>query len=132
MRLNNNKQRKVMDIKRRQALTHVMANVRLRREYKKMRKVKVKGIALLFAASLLATGCTAKGRISDSSGYVNLEADEAGMLAFSSLIQGAISNGKASPDQDTTHYQTQRHYEAERTKRAVDPGLLEAIFAGGK
>lgn len=118
-------------MKNRKAFEFVMSNVRLRREYRKMRKVRVASMGALFAVVALS-GCSMSGRAYDSQGRIDISADEAGMYAFSQMLQGAIINGKATHDLDTSHQQTHRNWEAERTKRAVDPGLIESIFAGGR
>ena len=117
-------------MRNRKEFEHVMSNVRLRREVRKMKRIAVVSMSALFAGSLL-TGCSFAGRAHDNAGRIDISADEAGMNAFSQMLQGAIINGKATEDKDTSHQQTARFLEVERTKRAVDPGVIEAIFAGG-
>lgn len=49
-----------------------------------------------------------KGALSGESGRILIDADEKGMRAFSDLVTGSITVGKASPDQDTAHHQMRK------------------------
>ena len=64
-------------------------------------------ILIVFLAS--STACTTTvGQGWNGEGRVLLAADERGMEAFSDMIQGTITNGKASPDTDTGAWETRR------------------------
>lgn len=64
------------------------------------------GFLLHFTTACSVTAGEAWG--AGDRGRILISADSEGMQAFSDLIQGSINNGKASPDQDTSHYQMRR------------------------
>ena len=73
------------------------------------KQVAVKLIKSGVIASLLASSaCSAnvgKGAFSSDSGRILIDSDEKGLRAFGDLVTGAITTGKASPDQNTAHHQ---------------------------
>jgi hypothetical protein len=85
----------------------------------KSKLVVKQGVRLLSAAALMSgtSACAVLGGESVTSGdkgRILISADADGMQAFGDMIQGAITNGKASPDTDTAHYGVRR--EQVRTK----------------
>lgn len=86
-----------------------------------------KGI-IIAAITLTITGCTTG--VSYSSGdHASLSGTPKGIRAMMDGMNGLITNGKASPDQDTAHWIARKQEEQEVTRRALKPGLLQGLFA---
>lgn len=85
-------------------------------------------IAVLIAATVAATGC---GMVSipnpTQRGSMTLQADEAGLRAFSDLLAGQITSGKARPNTVDAYWKTRQNQE----ETARQPGFLESLFSGG-
>ncbi len=94
-------------MKNRKALEFVMSNVRLRREFRKMRKVRVASMGALFAVVALS-GC---------SGFYATIGSADGIREYHKGQNGLITNGKASDDADSSYWQSDRHNDKERTER---------------
>ena len=92
----------------------------------------MKRVILAVGLVVSCAGCFGKGRVDPSDrGYVNLEADEKGMQAFNDMIQGAITNGKASADQKSASWQHREVQEKERSLRETNPSWLQMLAGGG-
>jgi hypothetical protein len=68
-------------------------------------------LCLILSGVLGTSACSmqaGKGALSGESGRILIDADEKGMRAFSDLVTGSITTGKASPDQDTAHHQMRK------------------------
>lgn len=67
-------------------------------------------LALLTGISLANVACvrtTSEGMFNGfDEGRIDISADRAGMEAFSDFMNGAITNGKASPDKTTASWQS--------------------------
>lgn len=61
-------------------------------------------VGCLFAA----TGCTAGATIVPRDGWFEMRGDERGIQAFGDTVNGLVTTGKASPDQDTAYHITRR------------------------
>lgn len=85
-------------------------------------------IVTLVACTVVATGC---GMVSipnpTQRGTVTLQADEAGMRAFSDLLAGQITSGKARPNTVDAYWKARQNQE----ETARRPGFLESLFNGG-
>lgn len=91
----------------------------------------MKRVCLALVLAVSSVGCTHKSRFDPTDrGYVNVEGDEKGMIALSDMLSGLITNGKASPDKTTAHWQTREKQERERTVRETQPSWVE-MLAGG-
>lgn len=82
------------------------------------------GIVVFFA--LISSGCAIGAPRGD--GYFTLSADARGMEAFARHESALITNGKATADQDTAAWKTQRLVERERTRRELKPTWLSGLF----
>ena len=82
--------------------------------------MKSKGFALILGA-LVVTGCTPLTTHSvlgsEEGGYVSINADAAGMRAFSDWNTGVINETKTPEGSKGSYYQLREVQEAERTKR---------------
>lgn len=77
---------------------------------------------IVLAISTVVTGCSSQmmGASNRSDGGIMIESSAEGMRAFGDVLNGMISNGKASPDQDTAHWQFRKTQEqTQRMKYAV-------------
>lgn len=88
------------------------------------------GIAMLFASCPLY-GCSVHGRLPTTQGYIQVEGDAKGVAAFMDGFNGAITNGKASPDKDTASWQHRKAQEKQITLRETQPGILDGLFGVG-
>lgn len=61
-------------------------------------------------------------------GHIAVMADAKGMRSFMDGMNGFITNGKASPDQDTAHWIHRKAEEREHTTRATAPSFLDRMF----
>lgn len=69
---------------------------------------------ILLGCLIGATGCTGGGMgwlNSSPEGYVDfrVQGDAAGVQAAGDMLNGLITNGKASPDTDTPYWQNRQH-----------------------
>lgn len=71
-------------------------------------KVVTCGLFAWVIGSLSACGMTGGVINSSPDGYFEMRGDAEGLRAFSDYSQGMITNGKASPDVDTAHYQLRK------------------------
>lgn len=79
----------------------------------------------------LAAGCGSVSMPSPSQdGHIMIAADAKGMQAFGDVFNGAITNGKASPDQDTAHWQHRKAEVIADTARAQTPGFWQKLVGG--
>ena len=98
-----------------------------------MKRYDSKKVGLAILAALSITGCGAiysPNPLHD--GHIAVMADAKGMRSFMDGMNGMITNGKASPDQDTAHWIARKHEEKEITTRRYAPGLLDGLFGGRK
>lgn len=99
----------------RKAFEHVMSNVRLRREHRKMKALAARtglimgGVAVVAAFSGCHLTVGTPGAIREH---------HRGMAAL-------ITEGKTSPDKESAYWQTQKMYDVEETRREYAPGLLQ-------
>lgn len=83
---------------------------------------------MIVVAGLVAlTGCA--GNLSVAGEQATLSGSPEGLRAMFDGMNGMISNGKASPDKNTAHWQMRNKQEKERTKREMAPSFLSSIFA---
>lgn len=95
-----------------------------------MKEYNSKKVAAAFLLAISATGCGAvyaPNPLQD--GNVAVMADAKGMRAFMDGMNGFVTNGKASPDQDTAHWIHRKAEEREETTRKTAPGFLSGLFA---
>lgn len=76
--------------------------------------------AILATSSAYITGCGMTSSAAFSDGYINISADKEGMRAFGDTLNGMITNGKASPDKDTSHWITRRDQEIQTSRRQAE------------
>jgi len=69
--------------------------------------IKLTTIGLILSLSA-CTSQVGQGMFSKEAGRIQISADAQGMDAFWDGVQGAITNGKASPDIETDWYSTRR------------------------
>lgn len=83
-----------------------------------------------FIGIVAMTGC---GVVSTPSpfadGHVTITGDAQGIRSFMDGMNGMITNGKASPDQDTAHWIARKHEEEQVTRRKFSPGLFQKLFS---
>lgn len=83
---------------------------------------------MIVVAGLVAlTGCA--GNLSVAGEQATLSGSPEGLRAMFDGMNGIITNGKASPDKNTAHWQMRSKQEKERTKREMAPSFLSSIFA---
>ena len=63
-------------------------------------------------------------------GNIVIAGDAKGMRAFGDVMNGMITNGKASPDQDTAHWQHRKNEVNNETVRAQTPGFWQKLVGG--
>ena len=81
---------------------------------------------LLFLSSIfLLSGC---GAVLTTGDTATLSGSPEGIRAMMDGFGGLITDGKASPDQDTAHWIARKEQEKELTKRSMTPGFLQGIF----
>lgn len=88
------------------------------------------GRGATLAAFPIITGCGAiytPNPMHD--GHIAVMADAKGMRSFMDGMNGMITNGKASPDQDTAHWIARKQEEQQVTIRHTSPGFLSGLFA---
>lgn len=61
-------------------------------------------------------------------GHIAVMADAKGMRAMMDGMNGMITNGKASADQDTAHWIHRKAEEREHTLRDTSPTFLDKLF----
>lgn len=85
----------------------------------------------MLGASVL--GMTACGMIyaptPSARGHVVLSGDGPGVRSLFDGMNGFITNGKATPDHDTSHWANRRAEERQLTIREFAPGWLSGLFA---
>lgn len=84
-------------------------------------------LAGIFAVLTGITGCSMVAPPLNGDGHIALIADAEGMRAFGDTMNGMITNGKASPDKDTAHWQNRQVQEVERTKRITSQGFWQKL-----
>jgi hypothetical protein len=99
----------------RKAIEHVMSNVRLRREYRKMKKLAFATGAVIGSVAVMAafSGC-----------HLTVGTPEA-IREYHRGLNGMITEGKTSPDKESAYWQTQKARDVEETKRHQMPGILQ-------
>lgn len=70
--------------------------------------IKLGVISALLGGTTACSATLGKDALSSQSGRILIDADEKGLRAFGDLVTGAITTGKASPDQDTAHHQMRK------------------------
>ncbi len=81
---------------------------------------------ILFLSSiLLLSGC---GAVMTTGDHASLSGSPEGIRAMMDGFGGLITDGKASPDQDTAHWIARKEQEKELTKRSMAPGFFSTIF----
>jgi hypothetical protein len=65
-------------------------------------------------------------------GNLTLQSDEAGLRAFSDLLAGQISEGKARPNTVGAYWKNRSEQERELTARENRPGFLTSLFSGAQ
>jgi len=88
---------------------------------------KIMTVALIMGA-ITTTGCAGSLSVSGSE-HASLSGSPVALRAMFDGMNGLITNGKASPDQDTAHWKARKQEEAEITTRHLKPGLLDGLFA---
>jgi hypothetical protein len=97
-------------MRNRKAFEHVMSNVRLRREYRKMKK-------LAFATGAVIGSIGVMAAFSGCGGFHATIGTTAGIKEYHRGQNGLITNGKSSDDADSSYWQSDRHNEVETTER---------------
>lgn len=119
-----------MKTENRQALTHILNNVKLRRHVRKLRGMrkapKYVSIVALFA---MTTGCGAA--MAPHNGLVIMGSPDA-IRAYNDGQTGLVTTGKASPDQKTAYHVVREQEEREHTIRETSPGFLSNLFGDAK
>lgn len=82
---------------------------------------------VVIAGLIALTGCA--GNLSVAGEQATLSGSPEGLRAMFDGMNGFISNGKASPDKNTAHWQVREKQEKERTKRHMAPSFLSNLFA---
>lgn len=98
-----------------------------------MRKKTVGAMVVAFHL----TGC---GVISlpspEADGNILIQADAKGMAAFGDVMNGLVTNGKATPDVDTPAWSARRHDVSNETARVAivsrQVGFWQKLFGGGQ
>ena len=85
------------------------------------------GIMAALAGSLSACG-TMSTHMPTDSGRIVIDADAKGMQAFGDVLNGMVTNGKASPDKDTAHWQLRKRQAREETVQQYAPSFLGGLF----
>lgn len=101
-------------MRNRKAFEHVMSNVRLRREYRKMRRIAALGGAVCVLAAF--SGC-----------HMTI-GTPSGIREHHRGLAGLITEGKTSPDKESAYWQTQKALDREHTARETAPDLLGNLF----
>jgi len=89
-----------------------------------------KVIAVALVATML-TGCPALSANVRPRDYVHFEGTPAGVRAWNDGQSGLITNGKASPDEDTSYYVNRRQEEFEITEREYRPSVIGEFMGFG-
>lgn len=99
----------------RKAFEHVMNNVRLRRQFRKLRRLAAVSGVVVGAAAVTAafSGC-----------HLTVGTPEA-IREYHRGLNGMITEGKTSPDKESAYWQTQKARDVEETKRHQMPGILQ-------
>jgi len=89
----------------------------------------IKMIIVLGASCATFSGCgLLYTPLPSSRGHVVLSGDAPGVHALMDGLNGFITNGKASPNHDTSFYANRRAQEREYTKRALAPSWLSDLM----
>jgi len=75
---------------------------------------------------------TMSSHLPTDNGRIIIDADAKGMQAFGDVLNGMVTNGKASPDKDTAHWQLRKKQAREETVQQYAPSFLEGIFSSEK
>lgn len=105
----------------RKAFEHVMSNVRLRREHRKMKRLAFATGAVIGSIGVMAafSGC-----------HLTVGTPE-GIREYHRGLNGMITEGKTSADKESAYWQTQKKQDTEETTRSIAPGFLGGLFKGG-
>lgn len=78
-------------------------------------------IAIGVTLGLTMSACSFQGMegafVGDDEGRILISSDSEGMRAFGDVLNGMITNGKASADSKSAHYELREYQENEKTKR---------------
>jgi hypothetical protein len=85
------------------------------------------GFMAALAGSLSACG-TMSTHMPTEHGRILIDADAKGMQAFGDVLNGMVTNGKASPDKDTAHWQLRKKQAREETVQRYAPSFLGGLF----
>ena len=97
-----------------------------------MRVGLIVSLGLRAGIASLVSGCGAYSMPSPTQdGHIMIAADAKGMKAFGDVFNGAITNGKASPDQDTAHWQHRKAEVQADVAVAQAPGFWQKLVGGG-
>lgn len=80
---------------------------------------------IVLSSVLLLSGC---GAVMTAGDTATLSGSPEGIRAMMDGLGGLITDGKASPDQDTAHWIARKEQEKELTKRSMAPGFFSTIF----
>lgn len=83
-------------------------------------------MVVLVVSVVALSGCA--GNLSVAHESATLSGSPEGLRAMFDGMNGMISNGKASPDRNTAHWQSRKEQEKEKTKRHMAPSFLSSLF----
>lgn len=86
-------------------------------------------LPIIVGSVVVLSGCA--GNLSVAGDQATLSGSPEGLRAMFDGFGGLISDGKASPDQDTAHWIARKEQEKEITKRSTAPGFLSGLFRRG-
>lgn len=79
-------------------------------------------IAIGVTLSLTMSACSLQSMegafVGDDEGRILISSDAEGMRAFGDVLNGMITNGKATADSKSSHYALREYQEQEKTKRS--------------
>lgn len=90
---------------------------------------KMTRIGAIFFAASLAQGCGMA--VAPHDGMVLMGSPEA-IRAYQDGMNGLVTNGKATADQDTAYWISRKAEEKEITTRKYAPGFFQKMFGIGK
>jgi hypothetical protein len=85
------------------------------------------GVLAALAGSLSACG-TMSTHLPSDNGRILIDADAKGVQAFLDGFNGAITNGKATADKNTAHWELRKKQSREDTVQKYAPSFLGGIF----
>ena len=83
---------------------------------------------LMVSSALLVVCSGCAGNLSVANEQATLSGSPEGLRAMFDGINGILTNGKASPDRQTAHWQSRKEQEKEKTKRHMAPSFLSSLF----